>query len=507
MSEDRDNEEDTNMNEDKDVTGASNPTAAEALNEASPKLPPSATKWQRLRWILVRLATFGAVAMIVLVFISATAVWYTSRPDFCRSCHIMEPYYVSWQESSHKDVPCIKCHFAPGALEKARGKLLGLVQLMKYVTSTEGPRPAAEISDASCLRSGCHETRLLSGKVEFHGIPFDHTPHLENVLRDKKLRCVSCHGQIVQGTHMAVTPSTCYLCHFKDGEFNQGLGACTRCHQIPQTEFELGGGVIFSHELAYERAVDCVNCHGDMIRGNGEIPRERCQVCHNRTIDLEKINDSTFLHETHVTNHKIDCLDCHLAIEHALEEDKITDVASQCTACHPDHHHEQVDMMRGVGGLSVASEAGGMLATRLDCQSCHTVKEESVTGTVLKRASYEVCLACHDSSDADRLNAYHEQLDAVLPEIEKNIQQVRQALESATLDAQRMDAVVVELKILEDDLHFLQVANGIHNTHYAGTLTRALVDKLAALCRELQIDEPEITVPGATTLSDSATAN
>ena len=52
--------------------------------------------------------------------------------------------------------------------------------------------------------------------------------------RGKKLRCTSCHSQIVQGSHMSVTTSTCFLCHFKDQHFNQGLGTCTRCHQIPQ---------------------------------------------------------------------------------------------------------------------------------------------------------------------------------------------------------------------------------------------------------------------------------
>ena len=85
---------------------------------------------------------------------------------------------------------------------------------------------------------------------------------------------------------MTVTKSTCFLCHFKDGMFNEGLGTCTRCHQIPETEFELGGGVKFSHDLAYERGVDCANCHRDLIRGNGEVPRERCTVCHNREDDL-----------------------------------------------------------------------------------------------------------------------------------------------------------------------------------------------------------------------------
>ena len=72
---------------------------------------------------------------------------------------------------------------------------------------------------------------------------------------------------------MTVTTSTCFLCHFKGEPFNEGLGACTRCHQIPDEKFDLGGGVTFTHDLAYEKGVDCANCHGDVIRGNGEVPR------------------------------------------------------------------------------------------------------------------------------------------------------------------------------------------------------------------------------------------
>ena len=50
---------------------------------------------------------------------------------------------------------------------KVRGKMLGLVQLLKYVTASAGTRPSAEIPDASCLRSGCHETPLAFGPRRF----------------------------------------------------------------------------------------------------------------------------------------------------------------------------------------------------------------------------------------------------------------------------------------------------------------------------------------------------
>ncbi len=300
-------------------------------NEANPfaetDIPSRAvaqsTGWRKLRMVLLGGLILSGSSLLFAGLLTGSAAWYTSRSEFCLSCHIMEPYYQSWQESSHANVACIKCHFPPGAAEKVRGKMLGLVQLSKYITRSEGPRPVAEIADASCLRSGCHETRTLAGRVDFHGIPFDHTPHLENLRRGKQLRCTSCHSQIVQGSHMSVTTSTCFLCHFKDEHFNEGLGACTRCHQIPEETFELGGNVTFSHELAFEKGVDCQNCHGDLIRGNGEVPQRTCQSCHNRQIDYEKFADHELMHQIHVTDHKVECLDCHGEIEHAFEPDRI----------------------------------------------------------------------------------------------------------------------------------------------------------------------------------------
>jgi len=453
------------------------------------------TYWSTLRWLMLRAAAFVGAFVLMLVLLTACAGMYTSRPEFCRSCHIMEPYCESWEESSHSHVSCIKCHFPPGFGEKVRGKMLGLVQLAKYVTRTEGPRPAAEIPDASCLRSGCHETRLLSGKVDFHGIPFDHKPHLENLRRGKELRCTSCHGQMVQGDHMSVTTSTCFLCHFKDGLFNEGVGMCTRCHQIPEEEYQLGGGITFSHALASERGVDCANCHRDLIRGNGEVPHERCRVCHNRADDLAQIDDHVFMHKNHVSDHKIDCTDCHLEIEHSLDREKMLHASSDCQACHPDHHSEQIRMFQGVGAKTVPGHADSMLATRLDCRSCHRMRKISDTGTVLWTASAETCLMCHDEATVNDLEAYHTGLKGCLPEVESGILRIRKALKLAELSDERTSAIAAQLDAFQADLDFLRVGNGVHNVHFASTLTRALVDRVSSLCRELKIDQPEATLP------------
>jgi nitrate/TMAO reductase-like tetraheme cytochrome c subunit len=451
--------------------------------------------WHMARWLGLRIAALLGGFSVFAILLVGGAGWYTSRPEFCRSCHIMEPYYHSWEVSTHRDVSCIDCHFSPGFGGKLRGKMLGLVQLAKYVTASEGPRPAAEIPDASCLRSGCHETRLLSGKVDFHGIAFDHTPHLGDLRRGKKLRCTSCHSQIVQGKHMTVTTTTCFLCHFKEGVFNEGLGACTRCHQIPDKKFDLGGGVMFSHDLAYERGVDCENCHGDLIRGRGEVPRERCGVCHNRPEDLAKIDDHVFLHQKHVTDHKVDCMDCHLTIDHSLDRMKIEHAASDCASCHPDHHRDQVNMLRGMGGKSIPPQSNGMQSVRVECRTCHRFKQEGPTGAVLWKASIEVCTSCHDASSLPRFQAYQERLKAGLEEMESSAKLAREALTTAKLPEAQATSLADRLETIQHDLAFLRSANGIHNVHYATTLTSTALERLTAMCRELKLPEPKVELP------------
>ena len=449
--------------------------------------------WQQVRDLLLQVFAVTGAVVLVLLLMTGGAAEYTSRSEFCSSCHIMDPYYASWQQSSHHNVACIKCHFPPGAAEKVRGKMLGLVQLLKYVTKTASPRLSAEIPDESCLR--CHDTRLLSGRVVFHGVPFDHRPHLTQTRRGKQLRCTSCHSQIVQGPHMTVTTSTCFLCHFKDGVLNQGLGTCTRCHDIPEKKYDLGGGVTFSHELAYERGVDCASCHGDIIRGNGDVPKERCAVCHNRPDDLRRINDHEFLHQKHVSEHKIDCLDCHLEIQHSLDPHKLERAASNCQSCHANEHIEQIRMLKGEGGKSLVARHGGMAAVGITCSACHREKETSAAGTVLWKASTAVCLQCHDEAAKDRVVVIHSQLQGSLTKIATELSRAHEAVAGANLNETEKAQIGKQLRDLDDDLRFVQVGDSIHNIHYANSLLQALVDKLRAVGRELNIPEPAIELP------------
>lgn len=119
------------------------------------------------------------VTLLILLGLIYTSAELTSRSSFCRSCHNMKPYYASWQASNHKDVECVKCHIRPGFKGKIHAKFEGLIQLVSYVSRAYRSRvPAVNIPDDSCLKSGCHDTRLLKPGVQFKDVHFDHKDHL-----------------------------------------------------------------------------------------------------------------------------------------------------------------------------------------------------------------------------------------------------------------------------------------------------------------------------------------
>jgi nitrate/TMAO reductase-like tetraheme cytochrome c subunit len=264
----------------------------------------------------------GAGIVLVSASLALAGLWHlSSSPKLCNACHIMKPYVEAWRTSKHREVACVQCHYPPGLRDTVWVKYQALTQVVKWATQTYSSKPFAEIEDGSCLRSGCHDNRLLQGKVNFkRGIVFDHRPHLEGPRRGRQLRCTSCHSQIVVGTHIEVTTSTCILCHFKgmgQGRDLAPIAGCTGCHQAPQGDIAVGS-ITFNHAAMVQRGVACQKCHLDVVQGDGAAPRERCFSCHNQPEKLQRYTDTPFVHDFHVAGKNIECARCHTEIKHRL---------------------------------------------------------------------------------------------------------------------------------------------------------------------------------------------
>lgn len=450
--------------------------------------------------------TFGSFLIGFALVGLVGFVQMSSTPNFCGTCHIMKPYYQSWKHSKHNKIACVECHISPGITAEVRKKFEALSMVAKYFTATYGTKPWAEVDDAACLR--CHERRLLEGRVDFNGVQFDHRPHLTESRRGLRLRCTSCHSQIVQGTHLTVTVSTCAFCHFKGNAPNAGIGACRTCHEVPE-RVKTPAGAPFDHTQVTTFDMSCSSCHGNVVRGTGRVPKQRCQSCHNQPERFAKFDDPLFLHRMHVTEHKVDCQDCHDEIEHGIAPVALADAhggaagtsAAACSGCHGNGHSPQQMLYAGVGARGVPAMPGPMAAVGVTCQGCHdpaySVRAASFgpENPVITPAGVVSCMACHGPSYRRIYEGWKEGVDQRTDALRGQMEATAAALGtsgSKTWDDARWNFALVNK------------GRGIHNINYSYLVLDKAFEQMNEARRERGMSElgrPWKTIAGGPCLS------
>jgi hypothetical protein len=398
----------------------------------------------------------------------------------------MEPYYKAWQDSSHRNVACVDCHFEPGWRNELTGKFQALTQLVTYLNGTYGTNPSAQVKDGSCLRSGCHETRLIEGPIEFkRGIKFDHAAHLNKPVRGITLKCTSCHSQIVQGNHMSVTETVCFTCHFKGNVSETKVRDqkfCTFCHNPPEGPIKVGDQE-YRHDYYVSIGVACQRCHQDVIRGEGEVSLSRCIQCHPEEDKMGKRHDFEFMHNKHVTEVKIECFDCHDDIKHHLPEKGSPPVTS-CKVCHEATHDAPTKLYLGIGGKGMDKPMPApMYVSQVDCIGCHTEEARFVKGThpVTSKASIASCVTCHPSGGKEAYDNWRKAIPSMLAKVETRMPKAEARLKAIPdTDPKRAE---LDAKVADAKYNYDLVVNGdaIHNIRYA----EALMDKSAEMLDEV----------------------
>lgn len=446
---------------------------------------------------------FGVLLVIITLMLVIKA---TSQPGFCVACHYMEPYFASWEESSHKHAHCTECHFPPGVKGTVVGKFTAIAMVANYFTGVyKKSKPWAEISDESCLRPGCHETRLLSGTVMFkEGILFDHAPHLLRDRRGKHLRCTSCHSQIVQGSHMTVTEETCFLCHFKDQSATSSMTSCTFCHEAPVATDS--GEIIFDHADLIHKDVACQLCHGSMAGGDGGVPKERCSYCHAEIVKIEQYSQTIKIHELHVAEHKVECNRCHNTILHRSTA-RTGNIKPECQGCHIDRHLAQYSLFSGQGAVGLDPTPSTMFHAGLGCRACHILlpsdwKEHP--DLAIRKAGAASCEPCHEKEYYSLYQQAKPVLNSRLNQTDSRIRQIKAQVKTATADS--------VISICTYNIDLLKRGKPIHNLEYADHILaeinrsldklegktpkpRSLPDSTSAGCIRCHYGQDEVSVP------------
>ncbi len=286
----------------------------------------------------IRLFAISAVALVFLFGgASLVAAEWTAQSDFCGSCHEMEPYYSSWQASTHSGVDCVECHIPPGLVNYAETKMFGLREVYVHFTKqVKAPVTVTrDIADSTCTRGVCHDP----GVVTLATSSFSHEAHGE-------AQCTDCHARMVHRSldnpeyQDPATMAACFDCH-SEAEAND---ECSYCHQAPHEDLgpcvdchtlESWGLENFEHPLPLTGGhanLSCEQCHtgtggGDTVRGLtlGSAPTE-CVDCHGdqhgglsdcgQCHTPEGWTPANFSHPAvgeHIPGgeHRLACTDCH----------------------------------------------------------------------------------------------------------------------------------------------------------------------------------------------------
>ncbi len=138
-------------------------------------------------WLLLALIVIVAIALL-----SGVALKATSTPQFCSSCHEMNPEYTTWQVTSHSKVACVTCHIPPGAVSLVKHKVASIRQLTEHIT---GDIPQPIVMREIIENSVCEQCHSSMRKVTPSGdIVIPHDKHLA-----QGLACVACHGGVAHG--------------------------------------------------------------------------------------------------------------------------------------------------------------------------------------------------------------------------------------------------------------------------------------------------------------------
>ncbi len=388
--------------------------------QAAPQPPaaPRVSKWRRrMKWI--------GVLLLVFVFLGGAAAvtmeHYTSQPQFCGSCHIMEPYYQSWEQDVHAtkaSARCVDCHYAPGEQHTLMAKFRGLSQLASYFSGRAGAgRPKAHVNDASCLTSGCHgDNKFMNVELKIGTVTFVHAKHMDpegKIATEKRKETADLRSKLVQsiGAERVTAlerlsqpiehaldrnkrlaewlgndvPAELRSDVFRYGELlhtevrlSQLDGMkCASCHQFNSTLATHVGSAMttcytchFMNEPFNEGSGRCLTCH--------EPPKGDVAVHAGEGAGMHRVATTTSpavtMNHAVIVEQNVNCISCHSDLIHGSGKVSIRD----CQNCHDQDRYlrnfdnRTTETVREYHRLHAAAQ-------RARCNDCHQLIEHKLT--------------------------------------------------------------------------------------------------------------------------------
>ncbi len=213
------------------------------------------------------------------------------------------------------------------------------------------------------------------------------------------------------------------------------------------------------------------------LKGNGEAPKQVCWNCHNQPTQIARYGDTAYIHEAHITQHKVECSVCHINIEHnltagaAISGANVASVGGTCGSCHEKMHMGPAELFKGTGGRGVPDMPSPMYTAQVDCIACHKAKEHdsqsaSVTGQTFV-AVQESCNYCHGNKYDGVLDNWKKTIASKLQDAEAQVLAANKALAVAKLPPVEQLKCQRMMDDAEHNIRLVKLGHGVHNIDYS----------------------------------------
>ncbi len=256
----------------------------------------------RVRRLIILITLIINITIIVVLVFSYSAFHYTESVAFCgQFCHrVMNPEYVTFQNSPHSRVSCVECHIGEDAEWFTRSKFSGVKQLFAVAFDTYSKPIKTPIGGLRPRRQTCeecHRPEMFHGAklyVKDKFLPDEENTHLQTAMLIK-VGSGGYRGQEAHGIHWHVSPENKIVYRYTDRE-RQNIVEVKLIKAdgtevvYAKTESEAGNSRDSGNpdsQQGGESEMDCMDCHNrpthiylspdealDLKLFTGEIPRE-----------------------------------------------------------------------------------------------------------------------------------------------------------------------------------------------------------------------------------------
>jgi hypothetical protein len=223
-------------------------------------------RFSRIRKLIFMTSLLTFLTLMIVGVVTYTGFHYTESVGFCAQfCHsVMEPEYVTYKNSPHSQVPCVKCHIGTGSEWLTKAKFSGARQLFAVLFDTyqrpiRTPLDALRPERATC--EGCHRPEVFHGDKLYVKDTFlsdEKNTHLQTVLV-MRIGSGGYSGRKAHGIHWHVSENhrVSYLAS-RDRKYISQVTLVEP--EQPTTVFSRQGEAREPVEPE-ERLMDCMDCH------------------------------------------------------------------------------------------------------------------------------------------------------------------------------------------------------------------------------------------------------